>query len=135
MIGMTKWNIETGKKVTGGKIHLHRKKRRFQRTSLPVMTRIDKERKWIKRKKSGIKKIKLAGAEFANLIDPKTKKMTKIKILGVLRNEADPQSVRRGIITKGAIIKTEFGEAKVTSRPSQHGVVNALLIEKENIKK
>jgi len=132
---MTKWNIDTGKKITGGKIHQHRKKRRFQRISLPVMTRIEKERKWIERKKSGIKKIRLAGAEFANLIDSKTKKMIKVKILDVLRNEADPQSVRRGIITKGAVIKTEIGEARVTSRPSQHGLVNAQLIEKENIKK
>ena len=130
MVGMTKWNIDTGKKITGGKIHLHRKKRRFQRVSLPLMTKIDKERKWIDRKRSGIKKIRLSGAEFANLIDSKTKKMSKVKILHVLRNDADPQSVRRGIITKGAIIKTELGEAKVTSRPSQHGVVNAQMIEK-----
>jgi len=35
--------------------------------------------------------------------------------------------VRRNIITKGAIIEVE-GErlAKVTSRPGQHGVVNAV---------
>ncbi len=128
---MTKWNIDTGKKITGGKIHLHRKKRRFQRVSMPLMVKISKERKWVDRKRSAIKKIRLSGAEFANLIDPKTKKMTKVKIIHVLKNEADPQSVRRGIITKGAIIKTEAGEAKVTSRPSQHGVVNAILIEKE----
>ena len=135
MIAMTKWNIETGKKVTGGKINLHRKKKRFQKVSLPVLTKIDKEKKRIERNRSGIKKIRLAGAEFANLIDSNTKKMTKVKILSVLKNDADPQSVRRGVITKGAIIKTEGGEAKVTSKPSQHGVVNALLIEKENIKK
>jgi len=39
--------------------------------------------------------------------------------------------VRRKIITKGAIIKTELGLAKVTSRPSQDGVVNAVLIEEK----
>ncbi|MEM5832609.1 MAG: 30S ribosomal protein S8e, partial [Candidatus Aenigmatarchaeota archaeon] len=41
-----------------------------------------------------------------------------------------PLYERRKIITKGAIIKTEIGLAKVTSRPSQHGVVNAILIQK-----
>jgi len=131
MIGMAKWNIDTGKKVTGGTIHQYRKKRRFQRGSLPLHTKIGKERKWIDRKRSGMKKIRLASAEFANVIDPKTKKMMKVKILHVLRNDADPQSVRRGIITKGAIIKTEMGEAKVTSRPSQDGVINAQLIEEK----
>jgi small subunit ribosomal protein S8e len=39
--------------------------------------------------------------------------------------------VRRKIITIGAIIKTELGLSKVTSRPSQDGVVNAVLIKKE----
>lgn len=129
---MVKWNIDKGKKVTGGIIHKHRKKRRFQRGSLPLHTKIGKEKKWVDRERGGIKKIRLAGAEFANVVDPKTKKMAKVKILDVLRNDADPQSVRRGIITKGAIIETEMGEAKVISRPSQHGVVNALIVsEKE----
>ncbi len=126
---MTKWHIDRGKKVTGGKIHSHRKKRRFERGSLPLQTRIGKERKWMDRKRSGIWKIRIADAEFANVINPETKKTSKVKILDVIRNEADPQSVRRGVITKGAIIKTELGEARVTSRPSQHGVVNALLIK------
>jgi small subunit ribosomal protein S8e len=36
-----------------------------------------------------------------------------------------------GIITKGAIIETELGLAKVVSRPGQHGVVNAVKIEKK----
>jgi len=126
---MTKWNIDFGKKITGGIIHRHRKKRRFQRASLPLHTKIGKEKKRMDRKKSGIRKIRLAEAEFANVIDPETKKTSKVKILDVIRNEADPQSVRRGIITKGAIIKTELGEAKVTSRPSQHGIVNAQLLK------
>jgi small subunit ribosomal protein S8e len=33
------------------------------------------------------------------------------------------------VITKGAIIETEKGLAKVVSRPGQDGVVNAVLIE------
>jgi small subunit ribosomal protein S8e len=31
-------------------------------------------------------------------------------------------------MTKGAIIETEMGKAKVTSRPGQDGVVNAVLL-------
>jgi len=38
--------------------------------------------------------------------------------------------VRRNIITKGAVIKTEKGPARVTSRPGQHGIINAILLER-----
>jgi len=93
------------------------------------MTKIGKEKKSVDRRRGGFSKIRLVEAEFANIIDQKTKKITKVKILDVIGNEADPQSVRRGIITKGAVIKTELGEAKVISRPSQHGLVNALLLK------
>ena len=128
---MAKWNIDKGKKITGGTIHKHRKKKRYQRGSLPLHTKVGKEIKSIKRKRGGIKKIKLASTEFANVIDPKTNKAKKVKILDVLKNEADPHLVRSEIITKGTIIKTELGEARVLSRPSQHGVVNALIIEEK----
>jgi small subunit ribosomal protein S8e len=127
---MAKWNIDTGKKVTGGMMHLHRKKRKYQRTSLPLHTKMGKEVKWVSRKRGGVKKINLASTEFANVIDTKTSKAKKVKILDVLKNEADSHLVRSRIITKGTIIKTELGEARVVSRPSQDGVVNALLIEK-----
>ncbi|MBP2146305.1 ribosomal protein S8E [Methanofollis sp. W23] len=44
-------------------------------------------------------------------------------------NPADINYVRRNLLTKGAIIKTEIGRARVRSRPGQDGVVNAVLIE------
>jgi small subunit ribosomal protein S8e len=131
---MTKWHIDTGKKVTGGVIHLNKKKRRFQRGSLPLLPKLGKEKKLIDRKRGGTKKIRLAGIEFANIIDPKSKKAKKVKILDIIRNEANPQYVRRGIITKGTVIKTELGEARVVSRPSQEGVVNAIALTSEEKK-
>jgi len=128
---MSKWHIDRGKKLTGGTIHSHRKKRRFQRGSLPLHTKVGKEVKRIDRKRGGVKKLKLVSTEFANVIDPKTNKAKKVKILDVIKNEADPHLVRSEIITKGAIIKTELGEAKIISRPSQDGVVNAIIIEEK----
>jgi len=125
---MVKWHIDRGKKVTGGVIHSHRKKRKYQRGSLPLHTKVGKKIKWIDRKRGGVKKIRLTSTEFANVIDPKTNKAKKVKILDVIKNEADPHLVRSRIINKGAIIKTELGEAKVVSRPSQNGLVNAIII-------
>ncbi|MDD1752395.1 MAG: 30S ribosomal protein S8e, partial [Methanotrichaceae archaeon] len=50
------------------------------------------------------------------------------KIETVIDNKANLHFRRRSIITKGAIIKTDLGEAMVTNRPGQHGVINAVLL-------
>ena len=46
-----------------------------------------------------------------------------------MENHADPNYVRRNILTRGAIIKTDIGNARILNRPGQSGVVNAILIE------
>ena len=43
-------------------------------------------------------------------------------------NGANRNYVRRNIITKGAIIQTTLGKAKVTNRPGQDGSINAVLV-------
>ncbi|MEM3023047.1 MAG: 30S ribosomal protein S8e, partial [Candidatus Bathyarchaeia archaeon] len=48
---------------------------------------------------------------------------------GVVKNPANVDYQRRGIVTKGAIISTPLGKAKVTSRPGQDGVLNAVLLK------
>src|SRR5881296_1264151 len=55
---------------------------------------------------------------------------SKSKLLRVIRNPANVDYQRRGVITKGAIVETELGQARVTSRPGQDGVINAILLEK-----
>ena len=47
----------------------------------------------------------------------------------VVENPANPNYARRNIITKGAIIDTSEGRARVTSRPGQTGQVDAVLVE------
>jgi small subunit ribosomal protein S8e len=49
-------------------------------------------------------------------------------IENVEENTANPNFVRRNLLTKGAIIKTSVGRAKIVSRPGQHGVINAILL-------
>ena len=68
--------------------------------------------------------------DIANVFSSSNKPQ-KVKILHVKENPANPHFVRMGVITKGAIIETELGLAKVVSRPGQTGAVNALLIEKK----
>ncbi len=50
------------------------------------------------------------------------------KIITVKENPANRHFVRMNVITKGAVVETEDGLAKVTSRPSRDGTVNAVLI-------
>ncbi|ADY00962.1 MAG: 30S ribosomal protein S8e [Vulcanisaeta sp.] len=75
-------------------------------------------------------KVKIVGAQYANLYIPREGKAVKVKILRVLETPANRELAKRDIIVKGAIIETERGRAVVTSRPGQDGVVNAVLLEK-----
>lgn len=126
---MVIWQGEKGRKPTGGIIHIARKKRKYELGSLPLYTKIEKEKRVIRKVKGGKFKIKCSSAEFANVLDKKTNQTKKVKILDVIEHPDNPLLTRGKIITKGCTIKTEIGNAKVTSRPSQHGVVNALLID------
>jgi len=69
-------------------------------------------------------------ADFANVSDA-SGKAAKSKILRVKKSPANRDYERRGVITRGAILETEAGEAIVTSRPTADGVVNAVLTSKK----
>ncbi len=127
---MPKWHIDLGRKVTGGVVRRHRKKKKYEMGGDQILVKVsEKEKRWVKRTKGGGRKIKAVEVVFANVFDAKKNKAVKAKILSVIQNPANPHYVRRNIVTKGAIIKTEVGVARVTSRPSQDGVVNAVLLE------
>ena len=74
------------------------------------------------------RKVRLLSADTANLFDTKTKKYEQVKIKTIVDNPADRHFVRRNIMTKGTVIETEKGKARITSRPGQDGSVNAVLI-------
>lgn len=126
---MATWNLRSPKKPSGGKLKRLGKKKKMQRGSEPILTKIGKKKIKFGRMRGGSTKLALASAEVANVIDQATGKIQKAKILSVAENRANPHFVRRNIVTKGAIITTEIGKARVTSRPGQDGVVNAVLIK------
>jgi small subunit ribosomal protein S8e len=67
--------------------------------------------------------------DFANITDPASNKTIKAKILRVTKNTANKDYERRGVLSKGAVLETESGPARVLSRPGQHGTVNAIAIK------
>lgn len=77
-------------------------------------------------------KIRLLRASYANVSNLSTGKTRKTEILRVIKNPANVDYNRRGVITKGTIIETPLGTARITSRPGQDGLVNAVLLQKES---
>jgi len=118
----------TSRKPTGGLYNIARGKRKYEMGRLPVHTKIGKQHIKTTKTKGDSRKMKVFVANVANVLDPKTKKFVKTAIKTVDECQANRHFVRRNIIVKGAIISTEAGKAKVTSRPGQDGTVNAVLI-------
>ena len=116
------------RKVGGGLYRKSRAKRKFELGRIPMLTKLGERKTKKQRAIGGNSKTKLLNAEYANVSDSKTKKVKKVKIKGVLENPANKNYVRRNILTKGTIIETELGKARITSRPGQEGVVNAVII-------
>ncbi len=125
---MTHWQGKSGRKITGGKRIFHRKKRKFEISSDYEFPRVAEEKRKIVNSRGNNQKVRVVGAEKVNLSDDEGN-VKQVEIDNVVENPADPNYVQRNILTKGAIIETEEGRAKITSRPGQDGVINAVLIE------
>ncbi len=121
------WQGWSGRLKTGAKRRNARKKRKRELGRAPIETRIGKYRIKQQRVMGGNTKLKLYYTQYANVTDPATNKTQKMKIMRVTENQASVDYNRRSILTRGAKIETEAGIARVTSRPGQHGLVNAVL--------
>ncbi len=116
------------RKYTGKKYKHFRKKRKRELERPPIHTTVNKEKKKKQRVMGGNYKLKLFSSLYINVTDPQTNKTSKVRILKFESNAASRGLNRRHILTRGAIIETELGKAKITSRPGQHGVLNGILI-------
>ncbi len=126
---MAIWQGRALRKISGGRIRMARKKRRYELGREPVHTHIGDRRIKIVRVRGGNYKIKVLRDTFVNVYNPKTGKAEKVKVISVVENPANPHFAQRNIITKGAIVETPIGKVRITSRPGQHGVLNGVLVE------
>ena len=115
------------RKFTGGRYSSLTKKF-AHKGSLPTLTRIGEMKQKSVRTKGGNLKVRLLLINKVNVYDPKTKKYAQGTIEKVVENLANRNFIRRNILTKGTIIKTNLGDARVTSRPGQEGTLNAILV-------
>ncbi len=128
---MAIWQGRPKRKASGGRIRLSRKKRKFEIGREKQFTRLGIPKVKQYRTKGSNYKGRVLLADAANVVDPKTKVVKRVKILTVKTNPSNPNYVQRNIMTKGATVMTDLGEAVITSRCGQDGVVNAMLVQKE----
>ena len=129
---MSVWHGSLRKrKRTGGRKRAYRVKRSFEKGAFPAETTLGKTKRRNTRGYGGKIKTKVLNDNIASVTDPKSGKTERTEILHVVKNKANVDYNRRGVITKGAEIETSLGLARVTSRPGRDGVINAVLTHKE----
>ncbi len=121
--------MKTGRKISGGRYHQPRKKKKYELGRQARIVKLGKEKEKTIRVRGGKIKRVLLSTDTANLIDPKTKKASKVKIKNVLETPSNRFLARQNILMKGAVIETEKGKARITNRPSQEKTVQAKLID------
>lgn len=125
---MAIWQGESVRTKTGGRRRSNRGKRKREIGSEVVLTELGPERHVVQRTRGGNEKTRVFRTQSVNVTDPKTGKTVKADLKKVVENPANIHYVRRNIITKGAVLDTSAGRARVTSRPGQDGSVNAVKV-------
>ncbi len=125
---MAVWHERSLRKKTGGRTRPYRKSRKYDLGSKFSETEVGEHRIENRRTRGGNQKNVVKRAEEVNLSVNGDVKRTEIE--SVEDNPANPNYIRRSLLTRGAVISTPEGEAVITSRPGQDGVVNAKLVDK-----
>jgi len=123
-----KFQGKSTRKYTGGRLIQARGKRKYELGGEQANTHLGETIKKTVKTLGGQLKVRLLRVQTATVIDPSTKTSKTVKIETVTGNPANKNYIRRNIMTKGSIIKTEIGSARITNRPGQEGSINAILI-------
>jgi small subunit ribosomal protein S8e len=115
------------KKRTGGRRRAVRKKRKHELGSAPTETQVGDQKLKTVETQGRNTKVRAVTTDVASVSTDGGGESATIE--DVVENASNPNYVRRNIITKGAIIETDLGRARVTSRPGQDGQVNAVLLD------
>ena len=115
------------RKRTGGRRRPAQNKRKHQLGHEPTETEVAEPRLKAIDARGNTEKVRAISTNVASVADGG--EVVTADIEGVAENPANPNYVRRNIITKGAVIDTSAGQARVTSRPGQDGQVNAVLLD------
>ena len=118
---------DSARRRTGGRRRPKRKKKKHELGRTPAETEVDESRVRAVDSRGNVEKRRALAVDTASVADGG--ETVEATIEDVVENPANPNYVRRNIVTKGAVIETSEGRARVTSRPGQNGQVNAVLLE------
>lgn len=119
----------SSRKRTGGRRQPARDRRKHEIGSEPTETRVGETKLKTINARGNETKVRAMQTDTATVATDDGSVSASIQ--AVVENPANPNYARRNIITKGAIIETSEGTAKVTSRPGQTGQVNAVLVDED----
>lgn len=117
------------RKVSGGRYKYIVKKVKNKGGRL-LLVSIKQLKRKTEKVRGGELKYKILSSDIANVYDPMSKKHIKAKIESVIESPSNVNYIRRNIMTKGSVIQTDKGIARITSRPGQEGSLNAVLLKK-----
>jgi small subunit ribosomal protein S8e len=112
---------------TGARLRPRSKKKKSEMGREPTETTVGEQRFRTVDVRGDNEKVRALSTNVANVATEDGSERATIE--DVVENAANPNYARRNIVTKGAVIETDAGTARVTSRPGQNGQVNAVLVE------
>jgi small subunit ribosomal protein S8e len=119
--------MNKGRKISGGKYHKQRKKKFHTRENQPHVVILGDTKRKTLRVRGGNSKTILLRTNKTNILTKNKAENAEIK--NVLETPQNLFLARQNRLLKGAIIETSLGKAKITNRPSQEGLINAILIK------
>ena len=115
------------RKRTGGRLRPFRNKKKYELGSESTETQVGDQKLKVVDTRGNTTKYRAVTTNVASVADGG--EVVEAAIENVAENPSNPNYARRNIITKGAVIETTEGRARVTSRPGQDGQVNAVTVE------
>jgi small subunit ribosomal protein S8e len=126
---LAQWQGVSKRKSTGGRKVKARGKRSTEISSEKQLALVGESKRKIYRKTGGNTLVRVLMEDKVSVSNPKTGKTERTTIKTVVESPANPNYVRRNVLTKGAVIDTEMGHVRITSRPGHDGVINGVLLD------
>ena len=124
---MAVWQDNSTTKKSGGRTRKYRKNKKHQLGGEFSEPQTGEGKVVKKRTRGGNQKTVTKTSQTANVA--KDGEVVEAEIESVEENPANKNFVRMSLLTKGTVIETSEGRARITSRPGQDGVVNANSLE------
>ena len=121
--------MRLGRKISGGKYKRPNQAKFHSRKGNSRVVKLGERKTKLVRGRGGSKKIVSLSDNIANVVVKGKSK--KVAIKNVLETPANRFLARQNVLVKGALIETDVGKARITNRPSQEGIVQAVFVEEK----